>query len=204
MMSEIEPGSRALTEAPQKEATPKGLRISWPQWYWPWWVLLSLAVVALMAASYFAGMLTTVSHAHTLLSSLHQQLQQVAQEKAQLHKQAEALGVLHEWQTGHWNSPLIWSVFVPQWAWYLSGIVTGSFLVTGLRYKRNRRHVPSHMSMPEESRDSVIPSRRPASHHHWTHELVGLVLWVGIIAALGFFIVHGRDTLGVSFPSLHL
>ncbi len=210
-MSDSGPERSAVVIPGQETPTqPKRARLALPRWYWPWWVILGIAVTVLMAISYFAGMLTTVSQAHTLLSSLHQQLGLVAQQKARLNKQAQALGVLSNLRSGHWSNPAVWAVFLPMWIWFLTGMLSSLAGYAAVRRLMRRSSInkaggqpsPSYADASESPR-APSPSRRsaPSSSLKWTREFIGLVIWVGVIAALGFAIIHGGTHLGPSFWS---
>lgn len=201
-------------------------KVTMPHWYWPWWVIAAIVVATLMGASYFAGMLSTISHAHTLLSSLHTQLQQVAQQKAQLDKQAKALGVLSSLQSGHWSSPAVWAVFLPVWLWFLAGVAVGIGALAAIgHWRSSHRHAaplvpatyraPAYVppAAPLPSYEQYPPQRHknpPPGPKNWLREFVGLVIWIAVISSIVFVVVHAGLVSGqlpklLSLPgSLHL
>jgi hypothetical protein len=182
-------------------------KITMPHWYWPWWIIAAIIVATLMAISYFSGMLSTISHAHTLLSSLHQQLHLVALQRAELDKQAKALGVLADLNSGHWSSPAVWAIFLPMWLWFALGMAAGIGALTGIRHWRGKKFVqaatparyspPAHVYAPTPAplpeADQNVPRRHTTAeseHHPWVREFVGLVVWAAVISSVVFIVVH--------------
>lgn len=49
-------------------------RVTLPAWWWPWWALLGLTVMALMAVAFFAGWLVGVGSVIPALRQLHQDI----------------------------------------------------------------------------------------------------------------------------------
>ncbi len=220
-MSEL--GS-SMTPAKASEDTSRRKRKLWnferPHLYWPWWIMFSMVVIVALAASYFMGMISTLSSAHSLLTSLHNQLNAVAQEKSHLNKEAQLLGVLQNVRTGHWSSPFAWVILAPQIIWLGVGLALG-MIVAALFYRRRYKTVEpvsqasssQNFSPPPPPVDSSPYShsyaygnspeekvRENSAHPRWLREFIGLVLWVIIVAGLAFVIVHVALTWGHNFP----
>ena len=175
-----------------------------------------------MAASYFMGMISTLSSAHTLLTNLHQQLNAVASEKARLNKEAQILGVLQEVKSGHWTSPVAWAILAPEALWLGFGLIIG-IGVTIVIFKRRRtvqtlpftktdtNTMASEASWADAplNRDTPRPDLTPPpaapsrqTDTGWLREFIGLVTWVVVVAGLAFIIVHTGITWSHSVTHL--
>ncbi len=213
-----------MTPAKTSEDTSRRKRKLWnferPHLYWPWWVMLTMVVMAGLGASYFMGMLSTLSSAHSLLTSLHNQLNAVAREKTHLDKEAQLLGVLKNVQTGHWTSPLAWLILAPQLIWLGAGLVVGAG-ITGLFYRRRFKTFATVSARPSDSSQSFTPPPNKPSYSsstsnnstkeentpkhpanpQWLREFIGLVIWVIVVAGLAFVIVHVALIWGHNLPA---
>ncbi len=159
-MSEL--GSH-MTPAKTSDETTSRKRKLWhlerPHLYWPWWVMLTMVVMVALAASYFMGMLSTLSSAHSLLTSLHNQLNAVDREKARLGREAQLLGVLQSLRTGHWDSPLAWLILAPQALWLGIGLVVGVG-VSAVFHRRRYKALKTASSNTRYSESFTSPNTR--------------------------------------------
>jgi hypothetical protein len=88
-------------------------RLTLPAWWWPWWVLLGLAVMALMALAFFAGWLAGVGSVVPALRQLHQDIAAVqARRPLVVHPLplwsgalGFAVGAWVAWRVASWRRP---------------------------------------------------------------------------------------------------